>query len=452
MTSALARWHPPDTMQSKDTIRIGLISLGCAKNLVDSEVMLGALTADGMSVTTELREADVVIVNTCGFIEAAKKEAIDAVLCANDLRRTGRCRALIMAGCLPQRYPEELTAELPEVDAFVGLNEVPRIPEIVRQVLAGRCERLYRSGAATYLLDASTRRLRLTPPHYAYVKIAEGCNHPCAFCSIPRIRGRHRSRPLDDVLAEVRALVADGVKEINLISQDTTFYGRDIGSSLPALLREIEQLEGDFWVRLLYTHPAHWSDELIETMAASRKLCRYADIPLQHINDALLTAMRRETDSRFLRNLLSWIRSALPDVAIRTTFLVGFPGETEEQFAELLEFIREAKFARLGVFVYSQEDGTAAAAMPAQVPMRVRRQRRARAMAAQQAVSRELLQGLVGKRLRVLMEREGEGRSFLDAPEVDGKVRVRGAAKLGEFANVRITGATEYDLKGELTT
>ncbi|MBM3862152.1 MAG: 30S ribosomal protein S12 methylthiotransferase RimO, partial [Verrucomicrobia bacterium] len=339
-------------MRRTIAIKVGLISLGCAKNLVDSEVMLGALARDGMALTTELPDAEVVIVNTCGFIGPAKQESIDAILRANELRRTGRCRALIMAGCLPQRYPKELMVELPEVDAFIGLNEVPRITEIVRAILAKSGARLYHSGPAKYVLDASAPRLRLTPGHYAYVKIAEGCNHPCSFCSIPRIRGRHRSRPPTDVLAEVRGLVADGVKEINLISQDTTFYGKDIGASLPALLRELQTIPGDFWVRLLYTHPAHWSDELIAAIAECDKVCRYVDVPLQHINDAMLAAMRRQTDGRFIRNLLTRIRAALPGVAIRTTFIVGFPGETERQFAELLEFIREAKFARLGVFAY----------------------------------------------------------------------------------------------------
>jgi ribosomal protein S12 methylthiotransferase len=449
-------------MQKNCDIKIGLISLGCAKNLVDSEVMLGALTRDGMALTTELRDADVVIVNTCGFIAAAKQESIDAILRANELRRTGRCRALLMTGCMPQRYPKELQAELPEVDAFVGLNEVPRITGIVREILSrgnGFQPRpvgvenpspIYHSGAAKYVLDASAPRLRLTPSHYAYVKIAEGCNHPCTFCSIPRIRGAHRSRPMSDVLAEVRALVADGVKEINLISQDTTFYGKDIGASLPVLLREIEKIGGDFWVRLLYTHPAHWTDELIATMASCRKVCRYVDIPLQHINDAMLAAMRRETDGKFIRDLMFRLCSGLPGVAIRTAFIVGFPGESEKQFAELVKFIREAKFARLGVFAYSQEDGTVAAKLPGQISSRVRQERRGRAMAAQQAVSRELLRAMVGKTMRVLMDREGEGRSYLDAPEIDGKVFVRGAARVGEFVNVRITGAKEYDLKGEV--
>lgn len=438
-------------MSEAKLIKVGLISLGCPKNLVDSEVMLGALVQDGFAVTGELRDAEVIIVNTCGFIQPAKQESIDAALRANELRQTGRCRALIMAGCLPQRYPNELAAELREVDAFVGLNEVPRIAEVVRQTLSRKPRpRLYHSGPARYLLDAATPRLRLTPPHYAYVKIADGCNHPCSFCSIPRIRGRYRSRSLEDVLAEVRRLVANGVREINLISQDTTLYGHDIGVSLPSLLRRLQDLPGDFWVRILYTHPAHWTDELIRTMAACDKVCRYADIPLQHINDTVLAAMRRRTTGQQIRVLLARLREAIPDIAIRTTFLVGFPGETEQQFAELLDFVREARFTRLGVFAFSPEDGTAAARLPAQVPPRERQRRRRQLMAVQQAVSRELLKGNIGATMRVLMDSNGQGRSAMDAPEIDGKVFVRGAARAGEFVTVRITGATEYDLKGEL--
>jgi ribosomal protein S12 methylthiotransferase len=360
-------------MQKANPLKVSLISLGCAKNLVDSELMLGALRRDGMELTGDAREADVLIVNSCGFIESAKQESIDAVLTASRFRRQGRRRVLIMAGCLPQRYPKDLPKDLPEVDAFIGLNEVPRIAEIVRRIVgqASRlsrespadkrdaCPTVYHTGPAKYVPDYAAPRLRLTPAHYAYVKIAEGCNHPCTFCSIPRIRGNHRSRPVTDVVAEARALIADGVKELNLISQDTTFYGRDLDGwkegrsvgatpsanlpvfqpSISSLLRELQAIPGDFWVRLLYTHPAHWTDELIATIADCDKVCRYVDMPLQHINDAVLTAMRRETDGRCIRDLLARLRAGIPGIALRTTFIVGFPGETEKQFAELLEFI-----------------------------------------------------------------------------------------------------------------
>ncbi len=437
---------------SSRPIKVGLVSLGCAKNLVDSEVMLGSLARDGMELTTTAEEADVIIVNTCGFIEASKQESIHAILKANELRKTGNCRALIMAGCLTQRYPKELRAELPEVDAIVGLNEVPRIGAIVREILDRHSKELYWSGPAKFIPDFSAPRFRLTPKHYAYVKIAEGCNHPCTFCSIPRIRGLHRSRPVDDVLAEIRALVADGCREINLISQDTTFYGKDLAGGrelLTELLRETQEVEGDFWVRLLYTHPAHWSDELIATIAACDKVCRYVDMPLQHINDEMLTRMKRETSGAYIRGLIARIRAGIPGIALRTTFIVGFPGETKAQFEELLEFMDETEFERLGVFTYSQEDHTPAGNMDAQVPAKVKKQRYRQAMATQQEVSRRIQQRLVGRTLRVLVERRGQGRSHADAPEIDGSVAITGEATVGSFVDVRITGAGEYDLSGE---
>jgi ribosomal protein S12 methylthiotransferase len=453
-------------MSSPRAIKVGFVSLGCAKNLVDSEVMLGSLLRDGMQVTENAQEADVVIVNTCGFIEGSKKESIDAVLRANELRETGHCKALIMAGCLTQRYPKDLQKELSEVDAIVGLNEVPRIGEIVREILAKNghtTPQLFWSGPAQYVPDYAAPRFRLTPKHYAYVKIAEGCNHPCTFCSIPRIRGKHRSRAMNDVLAEVCALVASGVREINFISQDTTFYGKDLDAHAPGpldgkgllceLLREIQQIDGEFWVRLLYTHPFHWNNELIETIAACDKVCRYVDMPLQHINDQMLKKMRRETSGQYIRNLIARIRAGVPGIALRTTFLVGFPGETEAQFEELLEFIEEARFERLGMFQYSQEDHTPAGGMNGQLSAKEKKKRYGRAMALQQKVSREVQRGFVGKTLRVLIEKQANGgflaRSHADAPEIDGSVHVTGAARVGEFARVLITAASEYDLTGE---
>ena len=439
------------------TLKVGLVSLGCAKNLVDSEVMLGALRREGMELTTEAREADVVIVNTCGFIEASKQESINAILKANELRVTGQCKALIMAGCLTQRYPKDLQKDLPEVDAIIGLNEVPRIGEIVREVLNKRSPGLYWSGPAKFIPDFSAPRFRLTPRHFAYVKIAEGCNHPCTFCSIPRIRGRHRSRTVDDVVAEVGALVADGTREINLISQDTTFYGKDLAGGtglLCELLRRLQTIEGDFWVRLLYTHPFHWNDELIATIAACDKVCRYVDMPLQHIHDTMLTAMRRETSAAYIRDLVAKIRAGVPGIALRTTFIVGFPGETEEHFSDLLQFIEEARFERVGLFTYSQEDHTPAGNMEQQVPTRVKKQRYRQAMELQQKVSVAVHQEFVGMNARVLVERASEtgwvGRSQADAPEIDGSVAVRGAARPGEFATVKITGSGVYDLSGEV--
>ena len=461
-------------MSSHTSIKVGFISLGCAKNLVDSEVMLGSLLRDGMQVTDNAEEADVVIVNTCGFIEGAKRESIDAVLKASELRERGKCKALIVAGCLTQRYPKDLQKELPEVDAIVGLNEVPRIGEIAREALAKNghalrsssgqaAPRLYWSGPAQYVPDFAARRFRLTPKHHAYVKIAEGCNHPCTFCSIPRIRGKHRSRARADVLAEIRGLVATGTREINLISQDTTFYGKDLDPHAPGpldgkgqlceLLREIQQIKGDFWVRLLYTHPYHWTDELIETIAACDRVCRYVDMPLQHINDEMLKRMRRETSARYIRDLIGQIRAGIPGIALRTTFIVGFPGETEAQFEELLEFIEETKFERLGVFQYSQEDHTPAGAMRGQVSAKEKKKRYGRAMALQQKISRNVQESFVGKTVRVLIDEQRNGgwvgRSHADAPEIDGSVRATGMARVGEFARVRIIDAGAYDLTGE---
>jgi len=453
-------------MSSPSAIKVGFVSLGCAKNLVDSEVMLGSLLRDGMQVTVNAQEADVVIVNTCGFIEASKKESIDAILKANELRETGNCKALIMAGCLTQRYPKDLQKELPEVDAIVGLNEVPRIGQIVREILAKNghtAPQLFWSGPAKYVPDYAAPRFRLTPKHHAYVKVAEGCNHPCTFCSIPRIRGKHRSRALNDVVAEIRGLVSAGAREINLISQDTTFYGKDLDPQAPGsrdgksllceLLREVQQIDGDFWVRLLYTHPYHWNDELIETIAACDKVCRYVDMPLQHINDEMLKQMRRETSGQYIRDLVMRIRRGIPGIALRTTFIVGFPGETEKQFEELLQFIAEAKFERLGMFQYSQEDHTPAGTMAAQLSDKEKKKRYQRAMALQQRVSREVQGAFVGQTIRVLIEEQTDGgwigRSHADAPEIDGSVQVAGPAQIGEFARVRITGASEYDLIGE---
>jgi ribosomal protein S12 methylthiotransferase len=453
-------------VKTTQAIKVGFVSLGCAKNLVDSEVMLGSLLRDGMQVTENAEEADVVIVNTCGFIEGSKKESIDAILKANELRERGNCKALIVAGCLTQRYPKDLQKELPEVDAIVGLNEVPRIGEIVREILAKNghtAPRLYWSGPAQYVPDYAAPRFRLTPKHHAYVKIAEGCNHPCTFCSIPRIRGKHRSRARADVLAEIRGLVAAGTREINLISQDTTFYGKDLDPRAPGpldgkgqlceLLREIQQIDGEFWVRLLYTHPYHWNDELIETIAACDKVCRYVDMPLQHINDEMLKQMRRETSGRYIRDLIARIRAGVHGIALRTTFLVGFPGETEAQFEELLEFIEEARFERLGMFQYSQEDHTPAGAMSEQLSAKEKKKRYGRAMALQQKVSREVQGDFVGTIVRVLIDEQRNGgwigRSHADAPEIDGSVRVAGTARVGEFARVWITDAGEYDLTGE---
>src|SRR5712671_35414 len=426
--------------------KVGMISLGCAKNLVDAEIMLGSVLQRGMEITSSADEADVLVVNTCAFIDSAKQESIDAILSAHQARglnkRAGQ--KLIVSGCMSQRFARELREEMPEVDAFIGLDEVKELGAIVERVLAKEdVDLAFADTRPTYVPDYDTPRFRLTPAHSVYVKIAEGCNHPCSFCVIPQMRGKHRSRTMESVLAEIRGLVAEGVREINLISQDTTYYGMDLwsekagprqpvdsarGPTLVALLREIQEIGGDFWVRLLYTHPAHWSDELIETIADCDKVCRYVDMPLQHINNEMLKRMKRETSGQYIRDLIAKIRAGVPGIALRTTFIVGFPGETEVQFEELLAFIEQTKFERLGVFTYSQEDHTPAGNMDDQLSGKVKKQRYRKTMALQQRVSREVHQRYVGRTLRVLVEREGVARSHADAPEIDGTVCVTGRA------------------------
>jgi ribosomal protein S12 methylthiotransferase len=503
-------------------------------------------------------------VNTCSFIDSAQEESVDAILESNEVREaTHRGQALIVSGCLPQRFRDELPKLLPEVDAFMGIDQVAQVGDVVRRALEHRGQKLREKKARvqhpksnvvrgiaelqkqkphtheheraasvllanpslqrprdaggtlslvdvnvrpSFIPDFDTPRFRLTPKHFAYVKIAEGCNHPCTFCIIPRMRGAHRSRQQGDIVREVTQLVADGVKEINLISQDSTYYGLDLranhsraisspekfnaaANSLPAdattlctLLRELDAIEGEFWIRLLYTHPAHWTDELIRTIADCPKVARYVDIPLQHIHENMLERMRRETSQQYIVDLIHRLRAGVPGIALRTTFIVGFPGETETYFEALLDFIREAKFERLGVFTYSQEEGTRAAKMEQQIPPRVRQKRRGRAMAEQHKIARAVAESFVGRSLKVLVEAEASARELqkanisswehgliretdsavvrlkgryliargeADAPDIDGRVYIRGQLPVGRFSNVRVVGHTDYDLIAE---
>ena len=451
-------------------ITVSLISLGCAKNLVDSEIMVGHLHQAGMRVIPEAEKADVVIVNTCSFIDSSKEESIGHILQVHQTRGMTKRRKeqkLIVAGCMAQRFSKDLTTSLhDEVDAFIGLDQVTKVAPIIVGLYAKERENnaapvSFIEGRSTYIPDYDTPRFRLTPKHFAYVKIAEGCNHPCTFCIIPQIRGRHRSRTVESVVAEARQLVAEGVKELNLISQDTTFFGMDTwderpsprspvdstrGTALTTLLRELNAIPGDFWIRLLYTHPAHWSDELIRTIADCPKIARYIDIPLQHVSNRMLEKMQRETSGDYIRQLLKRIRSGIPGIAIRTTFIVGFPGETEADVDELCEFIRETKFERLGVFRYSQEEGTRAAKLDEQVPKKIKEARWHRTMALQKEIAAEVSQRAVGRRLRVLVEEAGVARGEADAPDIDGRVYVPRGLPLGEFAEVEITGFHDYDL------
>ena len=552
-------------------LRVGLISLGCAKNLVDAEIILGSLLKSGVEITNDAAQADAVIVNTCSFIDSAQEESVDTILESVELRDANqRGQAVIVSGCLSQRFREELPKLMPEVDAFMGIDQVAQVGNIVNQAVSNRAakirnEKLKIKNSKTkisarlnelekfrdisehekeeslrgtekfgktktvvapasalgtphsaildvtarpiFIPDFETPRFRLTPKHFAYLKIAEGCNHPCSFCIIPRMRGSHRSRTQKDIVAEAKAFIADGVKEINLISQDSTYYGLDLrpnhsraisspekfsaaakslsadATTICTLLRELNSRKGDFWIRLLYTHPAHWTNELIETIAACKKVARYVDIPLQHIHENMLERMRRETSQQYIVDLIKKIRAGIPGIALRTTFIVGFPGETEASFNTLLNFVRETKFERLGVFTYSQEDGTRAGAMAGQISEKVKQKRRELVMAAQHKIAKQVSEHFVGSEIKVLVEgaanekqlqsanvsswehgliREAEtqnskfkiknylvGRGEADAPDIDGRIYIRGKLPVGEFAKVRIIGHTDYDLIAE---
>ena len=555
-------------------LRVGMISLGCAKNLVDAEIMLGSLMKSGVEITNDATQADAVIVNTCSFIDSAQEESVDTILESVELRDANqRGQAVIVSGCLSQRFREELPKLMPEVDAFMGIDQVAQVGDIVGKAIASRAGKIGKQPTANiqrptskgkvvgrlneleksrdlsehekeeslrgtekfgktksvlapkasspapffdvtarpvFIPDYDTPRFRLTPKHFAYLKIAEGCNHPCSFCIIPRMRGSHRSRSQADIVAEAKALIADGVKEINLISQDSTYYGLDLrpnhsraisspekfsaaakslaadATTICTLLRELNSLKGDFWIRLLYTHPAHWTDELIQTIAKCKKVARYVDIPLQHIHENMLERMRRETSQQYIVDLIKRIRAGIPGIALRTTFIVGFPGETETSFNALLDFINETHFERLGVFAYSKEDGTRAGAMAGQLSDKVKQQRRELAMAAQHKVAIAVSESFVGREIKVLVEgkanekqlhsanvsswehgllreqdrgkignRKSEignylvGRGEADAPDIDGRVYVRGKLPIGQFAKVKVIGHTDYDLIAE---
>ena len=452
-----------------------MISLGCAKNLVDAEIMLGSDLQRGMEITSRAEEADVLVINTCAFIDSAKEESIEAILEAHQQRGLNKRpdQKLIVSGCMSQRFARELHNELPEVDAFIGLDQIRELGAIVEE-MATRPSRLRHGSNAsemhallftdtrpTYIPDYDTPRFRLTPAHSAYVKIAEGCNHPCSFCVIPQMRGKHRSRKPESVLAEIRALVCEGVREINLISQDTTYYGMDLweakagprqpvdsarGPTLASLLREIQQIEGEFWVRLLYTHPAHWSDELIETIAECDKVARYIDIPLQHIDESMLSRMRRETSRGHIEELIHKLRAGISGVTLRTTFIVGFPSETDAEFETLLDFIGRSRFERLGIFKYSQEEGSRAARMSGQLPAKIKNARYRTAMAMQQSIAHDLASQKIGSELKLLVDQPHIARSEADAPDVDARVVLSEPAPVGDFVRRTVKGSRGYDL------
>jgi ribosomal protein S12 methylthiotransferase len=439
--------------------KVHLLTLGCPKNLADSELMLGALTGAGFQVTLDPGEAQVLIVNTCAFIEAAKRESLDAILEAAEVKGRGPGKRLVVAGCLSQRYGAELAEQLPEVDVFVGTGNFLDLPELLRRTESPEARPVPYAGAAHLLAGSEAPRVASGDFFTSYLKISEGCNHRCSFCIIPKIRGRHESRPLVDLVAEARILVARGVREINLIAQDLTAYGRDLDppASLAALLRELSAVEDLHWIRLLYCYPNFVTAELLDAIAELPKVVKYIDMPLQHADDAMLRAMRRERSGDALRTLLARVRERIPAVTLRTSFIVGFPGESNAAFDTLVDFVREIEFDRVGVFTYSREDHTAAAELPGQVPERLKRARRSELMRTQAEISLRKNRGLVGREVEVLVEgpmpgnrMRSRGRTSAQAPEIDGAVFLRGNAEAGEFVRARVDRALSYDLHAQV--
>jgi ribosomal protein S12 methylthiotransferase len=445
-------------------MKIGLVSLGCPKNLVDSEVMLGLAQQAGHELTRDASSADVLVVNTCAFIDSAKQESIDTILEMAQHKKDGNCRRLIVTGCMAERYRDELKREIPEIDAVLGTGEVPQIVGAIGPGAAPlnffRAEPPASAPQRpTYIYDATTPRLLATPRHYAYVKIAEGCDYKCAFCIIPTLRGAYRSRPADSIVQEARTLASQGVKELLLISQDTTFYGidRQERGALGRLLRELNAVDGLEWIRLLYLYPTTIDDATLTAMAECDKVCRYIDLPLQHASDPVLKRMKRPGTRKSYDALLDTIRTRLPGVALRTTFIVGFPGETEADVEALAGFVRDHAFDHVGVFTYSHEEGTSAFALPDDVPARSKSARRSRVMSLQKGLVSRRQRARIGERTRVLVDGPAsdhelvlKGRLMTQAPDIDAAVYLTdcdpSSLRPGEFTEVEIVGAREYDL------
>lgn len=446
--------------------KIGFISLGCPKNLVDSEVMMGQLKQAGYEITSDESEAETLVVNTCGFIDAAKKESVDAILEAARMKSAGKCQRLVVAGCLVERYRDELRAAIPEVDAFIGTNQINDITTVADERTNTRSLPVITLGnqSATYLYDESTPRVLATPGYSAYIKIAEGCDRPCAFCFIPQMRGHFRSRRFGSVLSEAQSLAAQGVKELILVAQDSSRYGEDLGQEdgLAHLLRELAQLDDIEWVRVMYTYPTHISDGFLDVLAREPKAVKYLDMPLQHASQNVLKLMKRGGNRDSLERLIARVRERVPGIVVRTTFITGFPGETEEDFAELMTFIRNVEFDRVGVFTYSDEEGTPAYHLADKVDARTAKRRRTSLMKEQARISRRRNRARVGSTVRVLFEGPSketdllwQGRLSTQAPDIDGCVLINDAPAdfapvPGDFVNVLITEAHEYDLIGHI--
>ena len=439
-------------------MNILFISLGCDKNLVDSEVMLGLLDKKGYQIVDSEEDADIIVVNTCCFIHDAKEESIQTILEMAEYKKEGKLKALIVTGCLAQRYQQEIIDEIPEVDAVLGTTSYDHIVEAVEEALAGNGHVILEDVDA--LPDVKEKRLVTTGGHYAYMKIAEGCDKHCTYCIIPKLRGNYRSAPMEKLLAEAKDLADQGVKELILVAQETTVYGKDIygEKSLHKLLRELCKIAGIQWIRILYCYPEEIYDELIQTIKEENKVCHYLDLPIQHASDAVLKRMGRRTSKAQLVEIIEKLRKEIPDISLRTTLITGFPGETQEQHEELKDFVDEMEFDRLGVFTYSPEEDTPAATMTGQIPEEVKEERQAELMELQQEIAFDLAEDMVGREVLVMIEGKVAdenayvGRTYKDAPNVDGLIFINTDEELmsGDFARVRVTGALEYDLIGEL--
>ncbi len=440
-------------------MKILCVSLGCDKNLVDTEMMLGLLNKDGYSFTDDENEADIIVINTCCFINDAKEESVNTILEMAELKKTGKCKALIVTGCMAQRYKQEIIDEIPEVDGILGTSTYDEISAVLKKALGGE------HGVSCFhdlnaLPEVQTERMLTTGGHYAFLKIAEGCDKHCTYCIIPSLRGNYRSVPMERLLKEAESLAEKGVRELILVAQETTLYGVDLYGKkmLPELLHRLAQIAGIYWIRIQYCYPEEITDELIETIRTEEKVCHYLDIPIQHASDNVLRRMGRRTNQAQLREMISKLRTAIPDIALRTTMIAGFPGETEEDHEEVMRFVDEMEFERLGVFAYSAEEDTPAAAFPDQIDQEVKEERRDEIMELQQEIAFEKSESMVGRVLDVMIEGKVAdepayvGRTYMDAPGVDGYIFVNtGEAMMsGDFVRVKVTGSSDYDLIGEV--
>jgi len=422
---------------------VNLISLGCAKNLVDSEILLGGINQTNLDIVKNPKDADTIIVNTCGFLDIAREESINTILEAAELKNTGNLQELVVMGCLSERYPNEIKEEIPEIDRIFGSNDH-------RQIVS------FLTGKDFSRDDPLFFRSLMTPKHYAYIKIAEGCNNGCTFCSIPIMRGPQKSRTIPSIMEEAERLAKNGTKELLVIAQDSTSYGYDLNEKvyLSDLIRELNTIKDIDWIRIHYAHPAYLSQKIIDSIAESDKVCNYLDMPIQHAADDILKSMRRDSTQKSIRNRISRLRNAVPDIALRTTLIVGYPGETDKHFESLKNFIEEIKFDRLGIFTYSEEEGTAAAAFEDNVPREVKDERKNSLQDLQQDISLEKNELFVGKELKVMIDKSAEkvsvGRTEFDSPEIDNIVHVKGEAEIGSFTNVKIQEVNEYELIGEI--